>query len=106
MLIGTGAAPEGVITAVALKAVGGYFEGRLRPKDDKEKERALKMGADIEKIYTMDELVKNKETLFIATGVTDSALLKGIRKQGDFFIVHSIIINNKSVKFAENKVVI
>ncbi|MEK6981601.1 MAG: class II fructose-bisphosphatase [Candidatus Micrarchaeota archaeon] len=98
MLLGIGAAPEGTITAVALKILGGYFEGRLKCKDDNEKERAHKMGiTDLDKIYNIDELAKGREMTFIATGVTDGDLLKGVRKDENQITTNSLIIssNNK-----------
>ncbi|MDO8553323.1 MAG: class II fructose-bisphosphatase [Candidatus Micrarchaeota archaeon] len=106
MLLGTGAAPEGVLAATALKILGGYFEGRLKPRDDADKARAIKMGANPDKIYTIDELVKANDNLyFVATGVTDGYLMKGVKKVGNEFVTHSLILTNKEkkAKFVENK---
>jgi fructose-1,6-bisphosphatase II len=105
MLVGTGAAPEGVVAATALKILGGYFEGRLKFKDDGEKERAKKMGiTDFEKTYTIDELVKGNEGIFVATGVTDGELLKGVRKEAGKYATHSLIISSRtgSAEFVES----
>lgn len=78
LLIGIGGAPEGVITAAALKCMGGDFQGRLFFRNDEERARAEKMGVrDLNKTYRRDELVRG-ETLFCATGVTDGPLLKGV----------------------------
>ncbi|MGH1468718.1 MAG: class II fructose-bisphosphatase [Bdellovibrionales bacterium] len=79
MVMGIGGAPEGVITAAALKCLGGDFEGKLCWRSDEEKARALEMGVtDPDKIYKRDELAKGN-VMFIATGVTDGPLLKGVR---------------------------
>ncbi|HAG91006.1 MAG TPA: fructose-bisphosphatase class II, partial [Bdellovibrionales bacterium] len=81
LLLGTGGAPEGVITAAALKCLGGDFQGRLCFRNDEEKARALKMGlseSDLGKIFTLEELAKGS-VMFCATGVTDGPLLKGVR---------------------------
>lgn len=79
MLIGTGGAPEGVITAAALKCLGGDFQGRLIFRNDDERKRAEKMGlTDFERPYTRDELAKGP-VMFCATGVTDGAMLDGVR---------------------------
>jgi len=79
LLLGIGGAPEGVITAAALKCLGGDFQGKLCWRSDEEKARALKMGVtDPDKIYQRDELAKG-DVMFVATGVTDGPLLKGVR---------------------------
>lgn len=82
MLIGTGGAPEGVITAAALKCLGGDFQGRLIFNKDEEKRRAEKMGVtDLNRTYTRDELAQGP-VMFCATGVTDGAMLRGVRYLG------------------------
>jgi len=126
MLLGIGAAPEGVLAATALKIVGGYFEGRLKPKNDDEKQRAEKMGIkNIDKIYNINELVKGDDAIFVATGVTDGDMLKGVDKEPEYeahidengmivpndlpryflTVTHSIVMNssNKIARFIVNK---
>ena len=78
MLIGIGGAPEGVITACALKCLGGQFEGILLPKDEEEEKRCLAMGVECNKIYTIDDMVKGNEAAFAATGVSHGELLDGV----------------------------
>lgn len=79
LLIGIGGAPEGVISAAAMQCLGGDFQGRLHFRNQEEKDRALRMGVkDLNKKYTIDELASGS-VMFIATGVTDGALLKGVR---------------------------
>ncbi len=79
ILLGIGAAPEGVITAAALKCLGGDFIGQLKWRNKEEMERAFAMGVrDPDRIYTRDELAQG-DVMFCATGVTDGSLLKGVR---------------------------
>jgi fructose-1,6-bisphosphatase II len=79
VLMGTGGAPEGVITAAAIKSMGGDMQGKLRPRNPEEAERARKMGVrDLDKVYTAEELAKG-EVMFAATGVTTGDFLKGVR---------------------------
>ena len=79
VLMGTGGAPEGVISAAAIKSIGGDMQGRLRPRNAEEAERAKKMGIrDLDRVYTAEELAKG-EVMFAATGVTTSDFLRGVR---------------------------
>ncbi|MDG0816683.1 class II fructose-bisphosphatase [Bdellovibrio svalbardensis] len=79
LLMGIGGAPEGVISAAAMQCLGGDFQGRLKFRNDEERSRATRMGlSDLDKKFTIDELASGS-VMFIATGVTDGALLKGIR---------------------------
>ena len=97
MLIGIGAAPEGTLAATALKCVGGYLEGRLKFRNDEEKERAKKMDiVDFDKIYKMDELVKGNDAIFVASGVTGGDLLDGVAPVHDSFSIHSMIFKTGS----------
>lgn len=78
LLMGTGGAPEGVITAAAIKCLGGDFQGRLKFRNEEEKARAKKMGVlDPDKRYRLEDMVRG-DVLFCATGVTDGPLLKGV----------------------------
>ncbi len=79
LLIGIGGAPEGVISAAAMRCLGGDFQGRLKFRNEEEKSRALRMGIkDLNKKYTLNELA-NGHVMFCATGVTDGPLLKGVK---------------------------
>ncbi len=79
LLMGIGGAPEGVISAAAMRCMGGDFQGRLKFRNENEKERALKMGIkDLNKKFTLEELACGN-VLFCATGVTDGPLLKGVK---------------------------
>src|SRR3954452_12656692 len=79
-VMGTGGAPEGVITAAAMRCLGGEIQGRLRATDDEQQERVKALGFhDLTKIYKTEELAPGNEILFSCTGVTDGELLKGVR---------------------------
>jgi fructose-1,6-bisphosphatase II len=95
---GIGGAPEGVIAAAALKALGGDMQARLVPEDDSEYQRCLSMGiADPNCILTMNDLVRGDDAIFAATGVTDGELLKGVRfRGGELAETYSLVMRAKS----------
>ena len=82
LLWGIGGTPEGVISAAALKCIGGQLLGRLWPRDDDESQAAIDAGYDLEKVLTVDDLVRGDNCFFSATGVTDGDVLQGVRYQG------------------------
>jgi fructose-1,6-bisphosphatase II len=95
--MGTGGAPEGVLAAAALKCLGGGFMGRLKFRNDDEIKRAKEMGfGEVDKVLTMDDLVKSGEVTFVATGITDGDLCRGVRFSGNGARTHSIIMNSHS----------
>lgn len=104
VLLGIGGAPEGVISAAALKCLGGDFQGKLCFRNDNEKIRAEKMGVkDPDKVYTRDELAAGP-VMFVATGVTDGPLLKGVRFMSDRRVLtQSVVMRSSSgtVRFIE-----
>jgi fructose-1,6-bisphosphatase II len=77
--VGIGGTPEGVITACALKCLGGRLFGRLHPRNDEERRTALDQGYDLDSVLTIDDLVRSDRVLFAATGITDGQLLRGVR---------------------------
>ena len=81
-LWGVGGTPEGVITAAAVKCIGGALVGRLAPRDDAEKQAALDAGYDLDRVLTHDDLVRGDDVFFSATGVTDGDVLQGVRYEG------------------------
>lgn len=97
MLVGTGGAPEGVITAAALKCLGGDFQGKLKFRNDDERRRASKMGMiDLDRVFKRDELAKGP-VMFCATGVTDGSLLKGVRYlPGNKVITQSMVMRSET----------
>ncbi len=82
LLWGVGGTPEGVISAAALKCMGGQIVGRLWPRNDEERTAALEGGYDLEKQLTADDLISSDDCFFSATGVTDGDVLQGVRYQG------------------------
>lgn len=92
--MGIGGAPEGVLAAAALKALGGQIQGQLLFHNDIEKKRAFDMGiTDLDAIYQASQMVKG-EAVFCATGVTDGELLQGVRKEVCSLHTHSLIIKS------------
>jgi fructose-1,6-bisphosphatase II len=83
LLWGIGGTPEAVISAGAIKCIGGQLLGRLWPRDDDERSAALHDGYDLQKILTCDDLVQGDDAFFSATGVTDGDVLQGVRYQSD-----------------------
>ncbi len=79
-LMGSGGAPEGVITAAALKCLGGEIQGRFLPGDAAELERCQRMGVDPKRVYGVNDLAPGEEIVFSATGITDGELLEGVRR--------------------------
>ncbi len=83
LLWGIGGTPEGVISAAAIKCIGGQLLGRLWPRNDEERAAAVQAGYNLDKILTCDDLVQGENAFFSATGVTDGDVLQGVRYQGD-----------------------
>ena len=96
LLLGTGGTPEGVISAAALKCLGGVIQGRLWARNDEERDRAIEAGYDLDRVLTTDDLVSGKDVFFAATGITDGDLLKGIRYRGDSAVTTSIVMRSRS----------
>ncbi len=97
VMMGIGGAPEGVLAAAALKAMGGDMQGRLYPEDDEDRERMAKMGIPSDnKLLTMDDLVRSDDVVFCATGITTGPLLRGVVYTGSGAITHSLLIRGKT----------
>jgi fructose-1,6-bisphosphatase II len=94
--VGIGGTPEGVITACALKCLGGALFGRLWPRNDAERQAALDAGYDLEQVLTADDLVRGENVFFAATGVTDGELLRGVRFQHHEVLTQSLSMRTKS----------
>ncbi|MBE3519168.1 MAG: class II fructose-bisphosphatase [Firmicutes bacterium] len=104
VLAGIGGAPEGVLSAAALRCVGGEMQARLWPVSSEEVERAKSMGiGDIRRKLTMDDLVKGDDVIFAATGVTDGELLRGVRYSGVWAYTHSVVMRGTTgtIRFIE-----
>ncbi|NHC45785.1 class II fructose-bisphosphatase [Motilibacter aurantiacus] len=96
LLLGIGGTPEGIIAACALKCIGGNMQGRLWPQDEAERRKALDAGLDLEAVLGIDDLVKGDNVFFVATGITDGELLRGVRYSGGVARTHSIVMRSKS----------
>lgn len=96
MCVGTGGSPEGVATACAIKALGGFIQGRLAPKTDEERQRGLDAGLKFDHVYEADDLVRGDNTFFVATGVTDGQLVAGVRRRGPVITTESIVLRSRS----------
>jgi fructose-1,6-bisphosphatase II len=93
---GVGGSPEGIVTACGIRALGGFMQGILAPREDFERERGLEAGLKFDYVYEMNEMVSSDNTFFVATGVTDGALLSGVKKKGDMIFTESIVIRGRS----------
>ncbi|MDR4889541.1 class II fructose-bisphosphatase [Fredinandcohnia sp. QZ13] len=99
LFIGIGGAPEGVLAAVGIKGLGGEMQARLLPRSEEEHQRCRNMGIeDINQVLTHDQLVSAKDCVFVATGITSNMLLKGIKREPNKIITHSIMINGNDQK--------
>ena len=98
MLMGVGGTPEGIIAATAMKCMGGVIQARLWPTDDDERQRALAAGHDLDRdtILTTDELVTGDDCFFVATGITDGELMKGVRYRAGGATTHSLVMRSRS----------
>ena len=96
MLLGIGGTPEGIITACAMKCLGGTIQGKLWPQDDAEKERAQDAGLDLNAILTTDDLVRSNNVFFVATAITDGELIGGVRYDHGKAVTESIVMRSKS----------
>jgi fructose-1,6-bisphosphatase/sedoheptulose 1,7-bisphosphatase-like protein len=104
-VMGTGGAPEGVITAAAIRCLNGYMLGRLTGYTPEQRERMAKMGiTDVKKVYTAEDLAPGKQIIFAATGVTEGDLLKGVRFFGEGVRTSSIVVTLETgrVRFIES----
>ncbi len=103
-VMGIGGAPEGVLTAAALRCLGGEIQGRLRFRSDDERARARRMGIDDDtRIYRTEDLASGVNVVFAATGVTDGELLRGVRFFGGGARTHSLVMayQTKQVRFVD-----
>ena len=96
LLYGIGGTPEGVISAAALKCVGGGIQGKLWPRNDEERQALVDAGYDLDRVLTTDDLVQGDDVFVAATGVTTGALLRGVRYVSDGAITDSIVMRSRS----------
>ncbi|MCH1868121.1 class II fructose-bisphosphatase [Nocardioides sp. CFH 31398] len=98
LLLGIGGTPEGIITACAMKCVGGVIQGRLWPTDDDERQRALDAGHDLDPdhVLSTDDLVTGDDCFFVATGITDGDLMRGVQYRGGGADTESLVMRSRS----------
>ena len=96
LLMGIGGTPEGVISAAAIKCLGGALQGKLWPRNDDERQRLVEAGFELDRVLTADDLVRGENVFVAATGVTSGALLRGVRVLGDRIETESIVMRSRS----------
>jgi fructose-1,6-bisphosphatase II len=96
MLMGVGGTPEGVISATALKCLGGAMQGRLWPRDAEERKALVEAGFDLDHVLSAEDLVSGRDLFVAATGVTDGALLRGVRFEDGVLQTESIVMRSRS----------
>ena len=95
MLMGIGGTPEGIIAACALKCMGGALQGRLWPRDDDERRKAVDAGHDLDRVLQIDDLVQG-DVFFVATGITDGELLRGVQYRAGGCTTQSLVMRSRS----------
>jgi fructose-1,6-bisphosphatase II len=98
LMLGIGGTPEGIIAACALKCLDGVIQARLWPQDDEERQRALDAGHDLDPdhVLTTDDLVTAEDCFFVATGITDGELMRGVHFRGGGATTHSLVMRGRS----------
>jgi fructose-1,6-bisphosphatase II len=96
LMMGIGGTPEGVIAAAAVKCLGGAVQGRLWPRDEDERQKLVDAGYDADRVLTTDDLVAGDNVFVAATGVTDGALLEGVRYTPEGAVTDSIVMRSRS----------
>jgi fructose-1,6-bisphosphatase II len=98
LLLGIGGTPEGIIAACAMKCMDGVIQGRLWPRDDEERQRALDAGHDLDPDHVLltDDLVTGDDVFFVATGITDGELMRGVRYRAGGATTHSLVMRSRS----------
>ena len=96
LLLGVGGTPEGIIAACAIKCLGGVILGKLAPRDDAERERALAAGHDLDRVLSTGDLVASDDAFFAATGITDGELMGGVRYKAGGAVTHSLVMRARS----------
>ncbi len=96
LLLGIGGTPEGIIAACAIKCLGGVIQGKLAPRDEEERDRAIDAGHDLDRVLTTDDLVSSDDAFFAATGLTDGELLQGVRYKSGGATTHTLVMRARS----------
>ena len=96
VLMGTGGTPEGVLSACAIKAMGGEMLSRLDPQKEVEKKSLLEQGADLDRVYTVNDLVRDDDVFFAATGISGGTFLPGVRYSGAGATTSSLVMRGRT----------
>ena len=96
LCVGVGGSPEGIVTACAIKALGGHIQGRMWPRDDEERQKGIDAGIAMDEVLEADDMVSGSNTIFVATGVTDGALVAGVKRQGGYLYTESVVLRGHS----------
>jgi fructose-1,6-bisphosphatase II len=96
LLLGIGGTPEGIIAACAVKCLGGVIQGRLAPRDNEERDRAIAAGLDLKQVLLTDDLVTSEDAFFAATGITDGELVAGVRYRAGGATTQSLVMRARS----------
>jgi fructose-1,6-bisphosphatase II len=96
LLLGVGGTPEGIIAACAMKCLDGVIQARLWPRDDEERQRAIEAGHDLDQVLATNDLVSGDDVFFVATGITDGELMRGVRYSGGGATTHSLVMRSRS----------
>ncbi|MBR7830216.1 class II fructose-bisphosphatase [Actinospica sp. MGRD01-02] len=96
LLLGIGGTPEGIIAATAIKCLGGVIQGRLWPKDDAERQKAIDAGHDLSRVLSTDDLVTGENCFVAITGITDGELVRGVHYRSGGAVTTSLVMRSKS----------
>jgi fructose-1,6-bisphosphatase II len=96
LLLGIGGTPEGIIAACAIKCLGGVILGKLAPRDEEERDKAIDAGHDLSRVLSTEDLVSSDDAFFAATGITDGELLKGVRYKSGGATTHTLVMRARS----------
>jgi fructose-1,6-bisphosphatase II len=104
VLMGIGGSPEAVITACAIKCVGGDMQTKLWPRNDEERQVVVERDLDVSRVYQLNDLVGSEDVFFVATGITDGELLRGVQYFADGATTHSLVMRERSgtVRYIES----
>ncbi|SEK40940.1 class II fructose-bisphosphatase [Nonomuraea pusilla] len=96
LMMGIGGTPEGIVAACALKCLGGVIQGKLWPRDEAERERAIAAGHDLDRVLTTNDLVRSDDVFFAATGITQGELMRGVQFRSGVAVTHSLVMRGRS----------
>jgi fructose-1,6-bisphosphatase II len=95
LLLGIGGTPEGIITACAIKCLGGVIQGRWSPRSEEERRQVLEAGHDLDRVFTTNDLVAGDDAFFVATGITDGDLMRGVQYGPELAVTESLVMHSR-----------